>query len=159
MEINITHILTGEDLPDYSCSVAEAGETAGIDSWIRATNNAMRLLPASAVITNPYNPGQPATEDDFDTACAEYIKPFGAWDDEEIEAMGVTGRRALILQMIAGDAREAGIEDPESLTDAEWAEYEARATDGQCSSSIFRYKPDNASADSDPWVYVFQMMH
>jgi hypothetical protein len=159
VEINITHILTGEDLSDYSCSQAEKGAYAGQGSWQASTNEAMRLLPASAVITNPYNPGQPATEDEFDNACAEYIKPFGAWDDEEIEAMGVTGRRALILQMIAGDAREAGIEDPENLTDAEWAEYEARATDGQCSASIFRYKPDNASGESDPWVYVFQMMH
>lgn len=152
MEINITHILTGEDLSDYSCSQAEKGAYAGTGSWQASTNEAMRLLPASVAL-------RPVTEDEFDNACAEYIKPWGGWTDEEIEAMGVTGRRALILQMIAGDAREAGIDDPESLTDEEWADYEARATDGQCSSSIFRYKPDNASGESDPWVYVFQMMH
>ena len=155
MEINITHILTGEDLSDYSCSRAERGAYAGPGSWQASTNEAMHLLPASTVITNPYNPGQPATEDEFDDACTEYIKPWGGWTDEEIEAMGVTGRRALILQMISGDAREAGIENPESLTDEEWADYEARASDGQCPSSIFRYKPDPAG----PWVYAYQMSH
>lgn len=156
MEINITHIIRGESLDDFACSQAERPGYAGQGSWGAAMASASRLLSSSAVFNNPaaIDHRAPVTEDDFDAAIVEWLKPWGGWSDDEIEAMGADGRRALLLQFIAGDIRESGVdEDPDS--DDAWADYETRATDGQCQSSIFRYKPEG----SEEYVFAFQMMY
>lgn len=156
MELNITHIIRGESLDDFSCSQAERPGYAGPGSWAASMGVAMRLLPASCVFNNPgaIDRKAPVSEDEFDDAIVEWLKPWGAWDDEEIQAMGVEGRRALLLQFISGDVRESEVDDDPDSDDV-WNDYEARATDGQCSSSLFRFKPDG----SDEWVFCFSMQH
>lgn len=137
MHIKINNVMLSE-LSDYSCSRAERGAYAGPGSWAAANNDAMSLLPASLAEKNIHQ--KTVTEEEFDAHIIEWLKPWGGWDDEEIEAMGVQGRRALLLQFIAGDIREAGLGDdrPEDITDDQWAEYEQRAQNGQVQGSIWR---------------------
>jgi hypothetical protein len=137
MHIKINNLMLSE-LSDYSCSQAERGAYAGPGSWAAANNDAMALLPASLAEKNLQQ--KTVTEEEFDAHIVEWLKPWGGWDDEEIDAMGVQGRRALLLQFISGDIREAGLGDdrPEDISDEQWADYEQRAADGQVQGSIWR---------------------
>jgi hypothetical protein len=137
MHIKINNLMLSE-LSDYSCSQAERGAYAGPGSWAAANNDAMSLLPASLAEKNLQQ--KTVTEEEFDAHLAQWLGEWGAWDDAEIDAMGVQGRRALLLQFISGDLREAGLGDdhPEDISDEQWTEYEQRAADGQVGGSIWR---------------------
>lgn len=137
MHIRINELMLNE-LSDYSCSTAERGAYAGAGSYATAVRDAMALLPASAAELNIHV--KTVSEPEFDAHLIEWLKPWGAWDDEEIDAMGITGRRALLLQFISDDLREAGLADdrPEAISDETYADYQQRAEEGQCHSSIWR---------------------
>lgn len=114
MELNITSIINNANPFNYSASMAELGENAGKITWDAATCDADTLLS-----------GECFDREAYDT----FFKGFGAWDKDERDAMSDTDFRALMLQFIAGDMREANIHA--NMTDEEWAEYEASDNAGR----------------------------
>lgn len=98
MEINITSLLE-TDMFEFSHSRAEGGENAGQNTWNAALKGPRLLLQ---------------TPEEFE-AFRDYVKGFGAWDEEEIAAWDENECQALFLQMIAGDVRQC----PGTLEDVE----------------------------------------
>lgn len=122
MEINITSLLP-LDMFAFSHSRMEGGENAGQNTWNLAKEHAASM-----------NPPLLATDEALE-AFRDWVKDFGAWDAEEIAAWDATECNALFLQFIAGDVREAGASDLESL---DWGEYEADCQNGQNAGNLFR---------------------
>ncbi len=149
MHIKINQVML-EEASDYSCSSAERGAYAGAGSYAAAVRDAMSLLPASNAVLNIHVSS--VSESEFDAHIIEWLKPWGGWTDEEIRAMGVEGRRGLLLQFITGDLREAGLDNdrPEDISEETWADYLAMAEDGQCQSNIWR---------DDSGVFWFSLEH
>lgn len=122
MELNITNIINNADPFNYSASAAELGLNAGKVTWNAATRDADALLSGENFDREAYD---------------AFFDGFGAWDDATREEWSDTEFRALMLQFIAGDMREANIHP--NMTDEEWEEYEAsdnagrigRGNDGQ----------------------------
>ena len=114
MELNITNIINNADPFNYSASAAEIGLNAGKVTWNAATRDADALLAGENFDREAYD---------------AFFKGFGAWDKAERDAMSDTEFRALMLQFIAGDMREADIHP--NMTDEEWAEYEASDNAGR----------------------------
>jgi len=86
----------------------------------------MKAAPASGLLTN---------SDELD-AFRGFARGFGAWDNEQIESWSDDKCRALLIQLIAGEMREAELDCYSS--DEDWAEYERRAEAGDISSRLFR---------------------
>jgi hypothetical protein len=123
MDIDITDFVATEAPMDYSASVAELGHTAGEDTWRAAKERAAegpRLLDTPDKL-------QALRDDARDT---------GAWSAEEIAAWSDDDCEALLIQMISGDMREGGISA--DMSDDDWAEYEAEASQGSISGRISR---------------------
>ena len=120
MEINITKFFNEACPKDYSASVAEIGENAGAATYQAALDDAddYHMLDST----------------EKREAFKSFVAEFGAWDDEEINAWGMTELEALLIQFISGDMREAGL-DVES---PDWEQYELDSTNGQCAGRIFR---------------------
>ena len=129
-ELDISSFIRDLDAPTYSASRFELGDNAGAITWNNAKRDARALF------------GDAFDRDAFDAFFAE----FGAWDDEELAAHTDEECAALMLQFIAGDAREcdfqsyrdAGDNTPEQWSAAWWPVYETRASEGQVSSRFFR---------------------
>lgn len=133
MEINLTSLIE-TDMFAFSHSRAEGGEDAGRNTW-----NAAKEHVTSEISLLP-------TEE----ACQEfrdYMKDFGAWNDEERAAWDAAECNALLLQLIAGDVREAGADD---LASIDWEEYEKDASAGRISGNLFR---------ADDGTVYYQMCH
>jgi len=93
MEVNVTAVMT-HNLADYSNSVARSGlANIGQVTW----QNAVEAIEA---LDAPLVPSEGQEE------LRSWISEFGAWDDEEIEAMSDAETSALLLQMVAGDGQE-----------------------------------------------------
>ena len=118
MEINITSLLES-DLFDFSHSVAEGGENAGRNTWRNAKEAGTRFLDT----------------DEKTEAFLDFVKGFGAWDEEDRAAWTAEEREALLLQFIAGDVRDAGAD---SLDELDWEEYREGCEDGLYSCRLFR---------------------
>lgn len=122
MEINITRFVTDADPFDFSASRAERGDNAGPDTW----KNAVAEGSNDPLLT---------TTEQLD-ALREYVKGFGAWDDDEIAAWSDAECNALFIQLISGDMREAGMDV--ELDEFDWEEYEQCARAGQISGNIYK---------------------
>lgn len=120
MEINITS-LANLNAFNLSRSQAEAGPNAGPQSW----QNAKEQAEETPLLDTPEKL----------QAFRDWLKPFGAWDAEEIAAMSDNDLNALFLQWVAGNTREAGAN---TLAEMDWLEYEKQAEAGQISSEIFK---------------------
>ena len=118
MEIDITDWITSIDPSMLSGSVAELGDRAGEITWQNSCDAVADFNPL---------PDADALQE-----FREWLKPWGAWDDLEIAAMSDDHLRALCLQWIAGDWREA-FEDQEP----NWEDYQIRAEAGSCPSSFY----------------------
>lgn len=114
MELNITNIVNNTDPFNYSASNAELGPNAGKITWNAANRDADELLSGENFDREAYD---------------KYFKGFGAWDKAERDAMSDTEFRALMLQFIAADMRDADIHP--NMTDEEWAAYEASDNAGR----------------------------
>jgi hypothetical protein len=123
MEIDITSFITGTDTWAFSGSVATHGANAGPNTWNAAKDQASR-----EPLLN--------TEEELD-ALLNWAKETGAWDAEERASWSKEEINALFIQLIAGDMRECGM-DAVDLEGFDWAEYEARASEGQISGNIFK---------------------
>ncbi len=121
MELDITHFFTEAAPRDYSASVAEIGRDAARTTWNAAlddTEHFPELLDT----------------DEKREAFRAHVKGFGAWEESEIRAWSNDELTALLMQMIAGDMREGGLD----AWKVDWADYEQGATDGAYSGRIFR---------------------
>ena len=123
MEVNITRFVESAEPFEFSSSIAERGQNAGPETW----HNAKREAASAPLLT---------AEDELEEF-REYIAGFGAWDDEEIAAMSDTDLNALLIQLISGDIREAGLDacDPE---DFDWVRYEQEQEEGRISGNLYR---------------------
>lgn len=122
MELNITEFFRTAAPMDYSASAAELGDDAGRQTWRAALED---------------SPDYPLLDtEEKREAFRDHIRGLGAWDDAEVATWSNRELVALLLQMIAGDIRDADL-SPDS-DDADWIAYEARAAAGQCASNIFR---------------------
>ena len=122
MELNVTEFFRTAAPMDYSASAAEIGADADRQTWLAAVEDA---------------PDWPLLDtDEKREAFKAHLLGFGAWQEDEIAEWSNRELVALLLQMIAGDIRDADL-SPDS-DDADWIAYEARAAAGQCASNIFR---------------------
>lgn len=119
MELDITRFFHEAAPMDYSASIAEIGRNAGPDTWRAACDDA----PDYNILD----------DEEKREAFRAYVGDFGAWTDEEIAAWSDVELNALLLQMIAGDIREADL-DQES---PDWAKYEEGAEQGRYAGNIF----------------------
>lgn len=126
MEIDITSFFRNEDPSEFSASIAETGRNdIGKVTWRRA----VEAGTDSPLLTTP----------DAIEALREYVKDFGAWDDEEIAAWSDAECNALFIQLVSGDIREGGLDQAGTdLHSPEWDEYEKRAEEGRCGGNIYR---------------------
>ena len=118
MKIDITDWIAQTDPSMLSGSVAELGPRAGKITWQNSCDAVSEFNPL---------PDADALQE-----FREWLKPWGAWDDDEIAAMSDDHLRALCLQWIAGDWREC-FEDQEP----NWEDYQIRAESGSCPSSFY----------------------
>ena len=110
MEIDITEIVEYENPADYAASVFELGQDAGAITWAAAVQSADRLL---------------VLESEWREEVTRWLRGFGAWGDDELARMSDREVKALLLQFIAGDLREAGF-DYFSEQPFDWDAYEKR---------------------------------
>lgn len=118
MEIDITEFAAATAW-DFSHSVAEGGNNAGRNTW-----NAAKA----------YRPDMLKTDEARGTF-RKYLGTFGAWDDAEIAAFTDEELNALLVQMIAGDIREAGFD---ALEEIDWKKYEAASVAGLIAGNLHR---------------------
>ena len=122
MEIDVTDFLASTDCSMLSGSVVELGTNAGRITW----QNSIDAVKGF----NPLPDGAALHE------FRDWLRPWGGWDDAEIATMSDEHLRALCVQWIASDWREC-FGDRES-SNADWSDYETRASEGQCPSSFYR---------------------
>lgn len=120
MQINVTRFYNEAAPMDYSASVAEIGANAGPDTWQAAKDDAgdWNMLDT----------------DEKRQAFREWVKPFGAWDDDEIVAWSDVELNALFVQWVAGDIRECLEWDVDDV----WTNYQELAEAGQVPSNLWR---------------------
>ena len=120
MELDITEFFNNACPSYYSASRAELGDDAGRITWENSVDAADQW--AAWLDTGD-------KREEF----RAYVRTFGAWDAAEIAAWTDAELTALLIQLIAGDIRESGLQDGTS-----WAEYEADAEAGRMSGNLFR---------------------
>lgn len=121
LEIDVSFLLT-EDAGQFSASRAELGDNAGRITWQNACNavDQIKLTPEEI------------------QEAKDYIRTWGAWEDEEIDAWTDDETKALIIQSAAGDYREAESCWSDELNDIDWdGEYQKRAEAGRVSGNLF----------------------
>lgn len=131
MEIDITDLFA-KDTWAFSGSIATHGAGAGPATWRAALGEASEAPPLK-------------TEDEID-AMRAWAKDTGAWNAKEIAAWSDAEVCALFVQLVAGDMREAGLDDIALDDDEAWTEYEKGAKDGRYSGALYR---------SDDHAHVF----
>lgn len=122
-EIDITDFWLELCASDYSASVAEIGQSAGPDTWQASIENATEYPIL--------------TDSDALQAMRDHALSSGGWDEDEVSKWSDTELRALALQWLSGDIREAFMLSFGQRPDpADWPDVMARAENGQCSGSI-----------------------
>lgn len=124
MELNISSFFATVTPRELSSSVTESGPCAGALTWSASCKASMH---------------HPLLDDDEKRdAFRAWVRGSGGWSTEEIAAWTDTELNALLLQWIAGDLREMGIDDDTS--DIDWVDVERGQNEGQYPSNIFRGK-------------------
>jgi hypothetical protein len=123
MEIDITTLTTEADMFEFSASMAERGMNAGPETWANAKAEAE---------------ARPILSDDQLPEFRDYMRGFGAWDADEINAWDATECNALFVQFVAGDLREAESLCPgDGPGGIDWEAYAKLAEEGTCSGRIY----------------------
>lgn len=117
MELNINHLFKTINPAHYSASQAELGPDAGPITWANAIDAAPNLLDSA----------------DKMREFKDYMRDFGAWSDAEINAWSQKECNALLLQLIAGDIRESGLD----TSNPDWSEYQQQAEQGTVAGYLF----------------------
>lgn len=123
MEIEITKFFKEAAPMDYSASVAEIGDNAGQATWQATWQAACEDAPDYNFLNT----------DDKRQEFRDYVEDFGAWDSGEIAAWSDVELNALFIQMVAGDIREADLDQE----NPDWAQYGQDASDGRISGRMF----------------------
>lgn len=118
-EINITKFFAETTAKDYSASIAEIGENAGRFTWQAAIESAEDYVFITL-----------ENREEF----SAYLGGFGAWSDDEISAMPLTELNAMFIQLVAGEIREAGL----NQSAPDWPKYEADGQAGKISGNLFK---------------------
>ena len=118
MQINITKFYREACPKDYSASVAEIGANAGQDTWNAAKESEWNMLDT----------------EEKRQAFRDWVKPFGAWGDDEIASWSDVELNALFVQWVSGDIRECLEWDVEDV----WANYQELVEDSKCPSNLWR---------------------
>lgn len=130
MEIKITDFWNDGDMQRYSASRAELGDKAAevtFHSAKEAVPDYLKRLPKGGI-----------------KAVRDWLLEFGEWDSyTDIDKGDMDGQtcRALLLQIIAGDIREATAlidKDTTDWTDKEWEEYQKLSDEGTVSGRLFK---------------------
>jgi hypothetical protein len=124
LEIDVSFLLK-TDASDFSASQFELGPNAGKITWANAREacDLISLTPEEIL------------------EAKDYIKTWGAWDDEEIDSWSEEDTKALIVQSAAGDYREAeGCCWDEELCQIDWDEYEIQASAGRIAGTMFMHE-------------------
>jgi hypothetical protein len=124
MEIDVTDFFNTADPSEYSASRAERGFNAGKITWAAAMARAAER-PRNRMLNTPEQL----------EAFAGHMAGFGAWSDEEIDAWTVNEANALFIQLVSGDMREAGMDDPATF---DWDEYEKNCAAGRVNGNFFK---------------------
>lgn len=119
MEINITEFFNTAAPIEFFASAAELGADAGAVTWAAAVTAAETQYPLLK------------TAGEF-SAFREFAAEFGAWTETEIAEWSEPECNALLIQLISADIREG---DTGSAWN--WAEYDALAQAGHCTSNLF----------------------
>jgi hypothetical protein len=125
MEIDITdfvHWLDHAGTMQFSGSRIEHGQNAAKITW----DNSIEQACETPLLT---------TLDQID-ALRGHAKGFGAWSEDEIANWSHVECNALLIQMICGDLREAGMDD--GIDQFDWHSYEEDAQSGILSGRIMR---------------------
>lgn len=127
MEIDITHIVRDVDTWPLSGSVATHGLNAGPMTW-------------AASVAQAKDTPLLDTPEKLD-ALRDWAEGFGAWSREEIAAWSDDECNALLLQYIAGDMREMGMDGVDMSDDDEaaryWRETDEDRENGRIPSNIY----------------------
>lgn len=118
-ELDVTRYVLEEDCSEFSASVFERGDNVGQETWEAALREVRGREPSLL------------TEEQV-SETRVWLRGFGAWTQEEIDAYGPDEVEALLLQFIAGDIREMeGLfpDDPEG--------YRAAQEAGTCQSRLY----------------------
>lgn len=117
MEIDVTHLVKmADEMCAYSASRMELGDKAGEITWENAKSAA-----EETPLVRPEQLGN----------LQDYFREFGAWDDDELEAMTAIELNALLLQMVASEIRER----EHYSTVKEWKKAQES---GQCSGNLYQ---------------------
>lgn len=117
MEIDITHMFE-EETWAFAGSVATHGPDVAKRTYDTAKSEADRLFPD-------------VDKEDL----VDHFRGYGAWSEEELEAMTLTELRAMLVQDVTSEMRESGLED-DPLEDIDWEMYEALCQTGTFSGRI-----------------------
>lgn len=121
LEIDVSFLLETE-ASNFSASQAELGPNAGKITWANACEacHLINLTPEEIL------------------EAKEYIKTWGAWEDDEIDSWSEDETKALIVQSAAGDYREAeSVAWDDTNWCIDWDEYEKEAHKGRISGNLF----------------------
>jgi hypothetical protein len=122
MELNISSFFATVTPRELSSSVAESGPCAGALTWSASCKASMH---------------HPMLDDDEKRdAFRAWVEQSGGWTAEQIAAWTDTELNALLLQWIAGDLREMGVDDDTAGID--WADVGRGQSEGKYPSNIFR---------------------
>ena len=124
MFLNISTLWQSIAPMDYSASVAEIGRNAGPDTWRAACDDSADWLILDTAEKR--------------AAFRVFVRSFGGWDDDKVNAWSDSELNALCLQWIAGDIREACSDCKESTKGFDWVAYELGATEGLHASRLYR---------------------
>ena len=131
MELNISSFFATVTPRELSSSVAESGPCAGALTWSASCKASMH----HALLTH----------DAKREAFRAWVEASGGWTAEEIAAWTNTELNALLLQWIAGDLREMGIDD--DTGGINWADVERGQSEGQYPRNRFRGTDGNVYFD------------
>ena len=130
MELNITRFFKEASPMDYSASVAEIGNDAARSTWQAAVDDSDDYPMLDS--------------DEKREEFRRYVKGFGAWTEDEIRAWSDQELNALLIQMIAGDIREAKLD----TDNPDWEQYEKDSEAGRVAGRIFK------GSDSEIYYYI-----
>ena len=131
MELNISSFFATVTPRELSSSVAESGPCAGAHTWASSCKASIHNLLLD--------------DDEKREAFRAWVEQCGGWAAEQIAAWTDTELNALLLQWIAGDLREMGVDDDTAGID--WADVERGQSEGQYPCNLFRGTDGNVYFD------------
>ena len=133
MELNVSSFFATVTPRELSSSVAESGAYAGAHTWASSCKASVH----HTLLAN----------DDEREAFRVWVETSGGWTAEEIAAWTDVELNALLLQWIAGDLRELGVDDDDDTAGIDWADVERGQIEGQYPCNLFRGTDGNVYFD------------